>query len=267
MKKIIHIIMILAISGSSITTTAKEFEHNVETDPVSTTLKILKIESYIEIIGTDDNTVHLQMEGAKPVPAKAEGLRSLFSSGEDNTGLGVELQAFSDDASVLVLRQVRNKIGKKLTIHLPRSTSIDFNAHMNMGVKMQGLSGEVAAKTLNGAIKLEDVSGPLLLHTVNGRTYVSFTELSQSAPSSITTVNGEIEVYFNPTAKADLDLSVVNGEIFTNLDLEMKEPKDGLEPLIGSRDIKAKLNGGGVHMEVSTVNGEIYLKKAEQPGQ
>ena len=242
---------------------AQEFEMPVETEMASTTLTILKIDGKVEVEGIDENVIRLQVEGLKPIPKKAEGLRPLFGAGTDNTGLGLELIKTNDDQKNLVLRQVRRNFGKKVIIQVPEQLAVTIEAHKNRSISGMRLAGEVTARTLNGSMKFSEVRGPILLNTTNGSIDVSISELNQEFPSSIASINGEIDVSIDENEKADLELSVKHGEIYTNLDVEVTQTENGMESLVGSRDIEATLNGGGVQLNISTVNGKIYLRRLE----
>jgi len=264
MKNTYKYITNLIIAASfALAATAEEFEFPIESDIASTTLKIHKLPSNIEVVGIDENVIRLRVDGIKPLPEKAEGLRPLLVVGTDNTGLGYELLPAGEDASVLVLRQSRRNSGKKIYVELPRKMALDFNAHTNQGISISGLKGEVTAKTLNGRMKIHNVTGPLILNTVNGSIDVDIAELNQEFPSSIASVNGEVDVEISQEEKANLHLGVVKGEIYTNLDFDPKTEKSGMSKLIGSFKVNNTLNGGGVKFSITTVNGKIYLRKSE----
>ena len=264
MKKAYKYIANLVIAASfAFSATAEEFELPIETDLSSTTLKIHKIPSEVEVVGIDESVIRLHVEGIKPIPDKAKGLRPLLVTGTDNTGLGFELLPSEEDDSILVLRQTRRNKGLKVLVELPKQMALNFEAHINQGISIRGLEGETTSKTLNGRMKIQDVTGPLILNTTNGSIDVAITELNQEYPSSIASVNGEIDVEISENEKANIHLGVVNGEIYTNLEFDPKADRDGMSKLIGSFKVNNTINGGGVRFSITTVNGKIYLRKAE----
>ncbi len=258
-----HIAHLIIATSFAVSAVAEEFELPIETDLGSTTLRIHKIQSKVEVIGTDESFIRLRVDKVKPLPEKAKGLRPLLATGTDNTGLGFELLPSGEDDSILVLRQTRRSSGSKIFVELPKQMALDFEAHINAGVSISGLEGEVASKTLNGRMIIQDVTGPLILNTVNGGIDVKITKLNQEFPSSIVSVNGEIDVEISESEKANLHLSVVNGEIYSNLEFDPKPDKGSMSKLIGSSKVNNTMNGGGVRLSITTVNGKIYLRKAE----
>jgi DUF4097 and DUF4098 domain-containing protein YvlB len=130
---------------------------------------------------------------------------------------------------------------------------------------VQGFNGELEDEMLNAGITLENVSGPLTIHTINGDINVDFNKLTQESPSSITSINGEVEILLAGNTPADLNLSTMHGEIYTNCDIKFEKKSDSNEPdmvMIGGHSkSKGKLNGGGVELTLSSINGSIYLRK------
>lgn len=80
---------------------------------------------------------------------------------------------------------------------------------------------------------------------------------------SVKSINGEVDLTLPSAAKADFDLSSLQGDIFTDLDIavDKKGKEDGERFLGGMNNIKGKLNGGGVKVTVSSINGNLYLRK------
>jgi len=262
------IMLIAVIAGTSFAhADIKSFEYPLKSDASSTTLKIEGINREISITGTNESVIRIEVDSFLPVPEKAKGLRSLLSDGNDNTGIGLELTPAENDPNTLILKQVRREFGENIRIFVPKTKALNVkvDAHMNQGVSVSGVSGEVVVNTLNGGISLDAVTGPVVLNTVNGEIKVKISDLNNALTSSITTVNGQVELWLNATEKVTFDLSVMHGEIYTDLDIQSdaKERQDGLYPMVGARQIHGKLNGGGTAFSISTINGEIYLRKTE----
>ena len=263
--KIINLSALLVFAVLSVFTCfseTAEYEYTMTSDPAASLLKMDGINSSIEVIGNDTNVIKIRVEGIEYLPEIPEGMRSLLSSGVDNTGLGLELKMSDSDKGLIELKQVhRNNIGNKITIEVPKALSIDIKTHMHQGFQASNISGDVSAGSLNGSIILNSVTGPLALNTVNGKIEVDVISLNQDRPSSITTVNGKIDLILPVTEKATFDLSTIHGDIYTNLDLAEKGDHENMDHISGN--IHTTLNGGGVSVTMSTVNGEICLRKAE----
>ncbi len=92
---------------------------------------------------------------------------------------------------------------------------------------------------------------------------IVFSSVAESTPTSVSLVSGYIDVTMPASTGADMYLSSTSGEIYTNLELEMKGDENDMMRLGGGRKIESALNGGGVEIQLKTVSGDIYLRKAE----
>src|SRR3989441_12684060 len=69
------------------------------------------------------------------------------------------------------------------------------------------------------------------------------------------TVNGGITLDLPPSLSAEVRAETVNGEIFTDFPLTVTGK-------LGPRRVTGTIGGGGRQLAVSTVNGNIRLRKA-----
>jgi len=92
-------------------------------------------------------------------------------------------------------------------------------------------------ETINGDIQIKGLTGPM----------------------DISTINGEIELFIPYNLKADLNMETINGTMYTDLDLDIQNKKNNMCKIGG--DIETKLNGGGSEINLSTINGVMYLRK------
>jgi hypothetical protein len=196
-------------------------------------------------------------------PKKAEGLRSLYNTKEENTGIGLSISEV--DGIIEIEPATRSSEDTEYTILIPKNlfVKIDYSGPFAEDVIVKNLTGEVEISTLNGDIDLFNITGPTAISSINGDIKCIFSEVSQQAPISISSVNGELDITIPSNTKADLVLSTFSGDIFTDMDIEFdKKSKEGLS-IIGGNKIKGTLNGGGVDILLNTINDNIYLRKAK----
>jgi hypothetical protein len=105
----------------------------------------------------------------------------------------------------------------------------------------------------------------MTIHTINGDIKTEFNRLNQESPSSITSINGDLEILVPSATKADLKMGTMHGEIYTDCDIEFekkeKENDSDWVMIGGHSNNKGKLNGGGVELTLNSINGSIYLRK------
>lgn len=216
--------------------------------------------SKLVIEGHQGSEVIIETEGEYKIPERAKGLRPIGSSGlADNTGLGL---AVKEEASGhQVVYQVARNTKTKYVVKIPAGITVKY---INSSVHAhdfyaKNVSGEIEVKTQHADIKLVDVTGPVALNSVHGDIDIVFTSVNTELPSSLAVIHGDVDVAIPASTGADLSLSCTWGEIYSDLDLKVDSP-EGMK-IYGAKNIKGKLNGGGVAMSISSTHGNIYLRK------
>ena len=155
---------------------------------------------------------------------------------------------------------------------MPQYVTVDSAKTSNGAVQISGTKGDVKATSSNGAIIIENVDGYVSATTSNGRIEVKGTTGIKDLTSSnlgiyaevydfqenisISTSNGGITVYINPSLNADISMTTSNGQISINgvtLNLTISEEKHKT----------GELGDGGNTLDIHTSNGNINLRKLE----
>lgn len=77
-----------------------------------------------------------------------------------------------------------------------------------------------------------------------------------------TSVGGSIDLTMRDDQAADVRMSTVGGEVFTNFSLEAFRKDGAPPPQPGNRCFCGKLGGGGTPVVLTSTGGDIYLRKA-----
>jgi hypothetical protein len=77
-------------------------------------------------------------------------------------------------------------------------------------------------------------------------------------PLSINAISGEIDITLTAKTSASLELRTIGGSFYSNFDFT--QSKDNMKR-IGGSEITYELNGGGPKISISTVSGNVYLRK------
>ena len=150
------------------------------------------------------------------------------------------------------------------TIKVPKGVVVDLRT-VNGGVRINGLSGEIHAKTTNGGVKGSNVSTSLLeASSVNGGIEIEFSgTLDANASVELGTVNGGVEVSLPASSKATISARAVNGGVRVNdLDVERTEEATSFD---SKRRLEGTLNGGGAKITISTTNGGVRISRSNGP--
>ena len=100
------------------------------------------------------------------------------------------------------------------------------------------------------------------MNTTNGNVEVKYDELKTTKPVSIVTVNGFVDLTLPATVKADLQLQTIQGKAYTDFDIQKGDNESTVVfPNMGMFMLNGKVNGGGIKININSVNGDIYLRK------
>lgn len=241
-------------------TLAQEYTHQLANNSENS-VELSLSKSEISIEGYDGDEVVIRNKDYSAPPERAEGLRPLYGGGQDNTGIGLSVE--EENGALEIVQALA--AGGDFEVRIPNNVRVMIE-EVNWGggdVRVSNHNGEIEIQSKTGDIKLENITGPVIANSTSGDVDIVFSSVSNANPTSISLVSGYIDVTMPASTATDMYLSSISGEIYTNMDLAMKGNNGDMKRLGGGRKIEGTLNGGGVDMELKTVSGDIYLRKAE----
>jgi putative adhesin len=149
-------------------------------------------------------------------------------------------------------RMNNNPGGVQYTLHVPQNARIDKINLVNGSMTVQKLTGEINANLVNGKVQASDLTGTADMATVNGTIEANYSSLTSVREIKLKSVNGTIDLKLPPSPNAEVEASTVNGGISTDFPLQVKGQWVG-------KNMSGTLGSGGVHIELSNVNGSIHL--------
>ena len=147
----------------------------------------------------------------------------------------------------------RNDVAVEFDIRVPKGVRVGVWT-VNGGVTVDGVTSEVRASTVNGGVDAVSTGGPVQANTVNGSVHATMGRLDGREDLEFSTVNGSIVAEFTGDIDADVDLSTVNGRFQTDWPVT-------ITGRIDPRHLRATLGKGGRRIRLSTVNGNVELRK------
>lgn len=218
--------------------------------------------SDVVIEGHDSDEVVIRNLDYEAPPKRAQGLRALYNSAEDNTGIGLSVE--EDGGTLKIVTASRDEGDYRLLV--PNKVRLKLD-EVNWGggdFEIKNHQGEIEINSKNADMKLTDVTGPIIANSTSGDMDIKLTKLSQAGPTSISLVSGYIDVTMPADSKANFSLNSISGEIYTDLDISLKGDKENhMQRIGGSREVNGSLNGGGADMNLKTISGDIYLRKSK----
>src|SRR6266511_2338502 len=149
-----------------------------------------------------------------------------------------------------------NDVSVDFEVQVP--AGIEFNGQtVNGEMRADGLKGDVRASSVNGSVRVS-TSGLAEASTVNGSVYAEMGRADWTNDLEFSTVNGGITLIL-PNGKLDTEVraNTVNGDIETDWPLT-------ISGRFSQRRLRGTIGAGGRALSLTTVNGEIRLKKGTQ---
>ena len=185
---------------------------------------------------------------------KSKGLKTISTIGSDNTGYGVHVKK---EGSLLIVRGLRDRRGANLVIRLPINTDISIESLANNEIYVNGLNSEIEAINHQGETVLSNITGPIVTENGNGNITITFSNFSDSSPTSIIADNGDIDVSLPIDASAHISAKTPRGMFYTDFDIALV----GQETKNNGRVIEGKINNGSVEFSLQNLKGNIYLRQ------
>ena len=186
-----------------------------------------------------------------------------------SSGDNAKVIAHEKNNVVTVQSELPNK-GVSLSIKIPRGGSDIKLATVNGGnVVVNNASGDFEVNNVNGAIELTNISGSVVANTINGRVLVTFRSIDPKAAMAFSTLNGNVDVTFPASLRANIKAKSDRGDVYTDFDMvtdnsrpkAQKTVKEGMYQLSIEDWIYGKIGGGGPEILMKNMHGNIYIRK------
>ncbi len=197
--------------------------------------------------------------------AQAQGMRRIPMG---SSGLEIE-----EENNVMSVSASTHARPVDLEIQVPVRTSLKLKAINHGDIKVEGVQGEIEVNNINGGVTLTDVSGSAVAHALNGALVATFAAVDPQKAMSFSSLNGNIDVTFPATVKANVKLKSDHGEVFSDFDIvtrpspapmvEDTRSQQGKYRVRIDRTVYGAINGGGPEIQFSNFNGSIYIRKAK----
>lgn len=222
-------------------------------------IKIIISSADLIVEGNSGSNLVIATEGLEPPPERAKGLKPLFNSAEDNTGLGLEVSETNN--SITIKKASNQRLEYHLKVPSNAHLIIEETSWMGGDFSFKNLKGEVEAKTQGSDLIFTDVSGPIIASSTNGDITIIYAQVNPDKPNSISNISGDIDISLPASTKANLELSSISGEIYTDMNIQTKgDEKEGMTRLGGSNNISGTLNGGGVEINLKAISSDIFIR-------
>jgi lia operon protein LiaG len=215
------------------------------------------------------------------VPERAKGLKPIYGGGTDNTGLGLRVDKNGNQITVTCLlpitkrREYKVKVPNNFSLNIKsgceRSGDVSITNMRNeieikscQSIKLINVTGSLVISTISGNVDLEkcalDKDATISMALISGNINAVLTEFSTKEPISFNSISGDVDITLPAKTAANLTMKSISGTVYTDFEFsnEGKKMKQ-----FGGTKVDNQLNGGGVEINISTVSGNIFLRKGK----
>jgi hypothetical protein len=193
-------------------------------------------------------------------PAQASGMRKL------NVTPGLQIDEENNVVNVRVDPPRRGN----LVLLVPSQTSLNLRGVNGCRIDVENVDGDIEANCVNGTIAMRNVSGSVVAHAVNGKVLVTMDRLDANKPLALSSLNGDVDLTVPAATKADLRMKSTNGDVYTDFEVTIQPTPSGAVERTREggkyrvridRGVQGTINGGGPMLSMTTMNGNVYLRK------
>ena len=153
-----------------------------------------------------------------------------------------------------IMNTNRNDTNVAFEVRVPRGVQF-IGRTVNGSVRATGLSARAQGNTVNGAVRIS-TTGLASASTVNGAINVRMGQANWRDELKFGTVNGAVVLELPAGLSTEVEAGTVNGSISTDWPLTITGKW-------GPKRVHGTIGSGGRSLDVSTVNGDIELRKAK----
>lgn len=150
-------------------------------------------------------------------------------------------------------RARENDVTVDFSVRVPKGVKVGAHS-INGDVRVEDAAAEVDAESVNGSVVVSTVGGPVNARTTNGQVRATMGKFDLTSDLRFSSVNGSVMVEFTGDIDADVELATVNGRFMTDFPVTVSGRID-------PRRLRATLGKGGPRIRLSTVNGNVELRK------
>ena len=226
----------------------------------------------IKVIGTDRKDVKITgttrqkkkyYSGRKSSKKNTEGLKRI-----SNNSLQFNAYEYGNEVKV--------KAGTYGTtdfeIEIPMNFSLKLSTNNSGDIYVENVNGVMEISNLNGKITLKDISGAVSADALNKDITINFLTVKPDTPMAFSSLNGDIDITFPKSFKADVKIKSERGDIFTDFELNTQKSKAEVVKDEGKGNgyrvkvekwITGTINGGGAELLFKNYNGDVIIRSTK----
>jgi len=150
-----------------------------------------------------------------------------------------------------------------------------FSGIIEGDVNVKNFSGIIEVNTVEGNISAKNIDGEVIASTVEGDINIAFNKLIKDRTLYFSTINGDIDITFPKGTNANIMVRTMEGDVYSGFNGDVilgkeiedetatTESQNNFSNLFQSNYITTRINGGGQEIYLSTIDGNVYIRKGE----
>lgn len=246
-----------------------------KTYPAAKRIEVENVNGSIRVTGYDGHEVQLTVNETFRADTKEKLDQAMKEVKVDITTQGDTLRMYvdgpfrckcEDRSSVHFSRQRPGyDFRHEFEIRVPRNTEV-YLRNINDGpVKVEDVAGNYDVENINGGVEMSEAAGSGRAYSLNGGLKVAF---NPRAASYFGSLNGQVDLEFQPDLSADLRMKTFNGHIYSDFEVTSlpsaqptAERRNGKLIYRSDRFTGARVGNGGPEIKLDGFNGDIRLIK------
>jgi DUF4097 and DUF4098 domain-containing protein YvlB len=154
-------------------------------------------------------------------------------------------------------RRYDNPAIVEYSLTVPRKATLASIELINGPLDIDGVEGDVKASSINGPVTARGLMGQARLSTINGPLQAVFTQLDESKPITLGSINGTVTLIIPSNANASVRAGTVHGAITNDFGIQVKHGE-----YVG-HNLEGQIGNGGPRIKLGNVNGGIRIQRAQ----
>ncbi len=167
-------------------------------------------------------------------------------------------------------REPRYEVQYDFDVEVPRATFLSLRTVNRGEIRVSDTTGDFDVENINGPIEMLEISGSGKAYALNRPLKVVFRRNPRAA-SCFGSLNGKVDLYFQPDLSADFRMKTFNGKVFTDFPMTSlpsmqpaSERKDGRFVYKADRYTGGRVGKGGPEIKLDGFNGEMRILSRTQ---
>ena len=234
------------------------------------TLKVHIIDGSIKVDGYDGSDVKVVA-----VLRKSSKNKSKSQYAEDDKMKG--MKKITDNGMSFSVEEVNNTVYVKRSpngpiidfeVMIPNNFSVDLKTLNNGSIIVNNVNGKHEVSNTNGKVTMTNVGGSVVADALNKDITVTFRTITANTTMMFTSLNGDIDITFPNSLKANVSARSDFGNIYTDFEISVDKSKpalktsdkNGVYQVKREKGIQGTINGGGSDITFKTLNGDILIR-------